>query len=354
MLHPVQPSCELALSWAMALQKDLIVGLCDPAMTPRKVTIRWATNLRPPVKDWIERFVNRQYRKKKIIEHMKVIAKLSVSEKQELINHFNEILSFTNAFVDGAVQPVMREIKDCPASPAVLALLEAFYELALRDLHLPVDANGDYGGSFSRDDYVRLHGDLNSPRICPFCDGELNRPQVEHWLGKAKYPALSCHPRNLLPTCYACNAVEKGTTPVINLGTSEPFSEWFHPYERQAFGRLKITVEPPKVKVEAKDLSDDKRVKNLDELLNLSDRWSQEYKHQKQDFLRQLRVRFRREALTQPRFLEEVNILEEAARESVYKAPHAILQSVILERVISYAEELAAWFDDTQAAIDES
>lgn len=351
MLHPVQPSCEVALSWAVELQKDLIVGLCDPAMVSSNVTSVWAASLRPTVAGWIERFVNRKYRDKKIIDHMKSIASKSTNEKQSILDHFNDNLSFATAFVNGGVQPTIKEIGNCPASAAVLALLEAFYELALRELHLPVDCNGNYGGSFSRNDYVRLHGEANSPRVCPLCDGEMNGAQVEHWLGKAKHPALSCHPRNLLPACYRCNVLEKGTKPVIDLGAIEPFAEWFHPYERQATGRLQITIEPPKVKIEAKDHSDARRVANLDKLLSLSALWSDEYVRQKQDFLRQLRKRFRRKVLSEQDLLEEVNLLEEIAVTDKGKKPHALLQMVILKRVGSCTKEFASWFDDIKAEI---
>lgn len=353
MLHPVQPSCEAALSWAVELQKDLIAGLCDPAMVPGNVTSEWAASLRPPVATWIKRFVNRKYRDRKIIDHMKSIASESANEKQCILEHFNDNLNFASGFVNDAAQPAMKEIGDCPASAAVLALLEAFYELALRELHLPVDCNSNYGDdkSFSRDDYVRLHGQANSPRVCPLCDGEMNGAQVEHWLGKAKHPALSCHPRNLLPACYRCNVLEKGTKPVINLGAVEPFGEWFHPYERQAAGRLQITIEPPKVKIEAKDHSDARRVANLDKLLSLSALWSNEYVSQKQDFLRQLRKRFRREMLSEQALLEEVNLLEEIAVTDKGKKPHALLQMVILKRVGSCTKEFASWFDDIKAEI---
>ncbi|WP_204138809.1 hypothetical protein [Halomicronema sp. CCY15110] len=352
MLHPVRPSCEGALSWAVELQKDILEGLCDSSMSSTDVTISWARSLRPDVADWVERFVNLKHRTYKIINHMKVIAGLSASDKQTILTYFHETLNFSTAFLDGANHPTIRQINDFPASASVLGLLEAFYEKALREISLPVDQDGNYGSEFDRDDYVRIHGEANFPRVCPLCDSPMKRAEVEHWLGKAKYPALSCHPRNLIPSCHDCNALEKSTTPPLDINSAEPFTNWFHPYERQAVGKVRILVVASSARLESIDTLDAVRAQNLDTLLGLSTLWSKECTPQKQRFQRELRKRFRRQTLSMPALQEEIQLLKEiASEEHKTVEPYALLQTAILERVLAFQDELSSWLDEVQAAI---
>ncbi|MHC1724458.1 MAG: HNH endonuclease signature motif containing protein [Syntrophobacteraceae bacterium] len=55
--------------------------------------------------------------------------------------------------------------------------------------------------------------------ICPYCDGEIGTPKLDHYLSKSHFPLLACSPWNLIPVCGSCNEVgAKGKRPAITLG----------------------------------------------------------------------------------------------------------------------------------------
>ncbi|MGK7932592.1 MAG: hypothetical protein AB4041_14330 [Microcystaceae cyanobacterium] len=53
-----------------------------------------------------------------------------------------------------------------------------------------------------RDSFDKVNTTLE---VCPTCDFEAIRDEVDHYLPKSIYPHLSCHPYNLMPICGACN-----------------------------------------------------------------------------------------------------------------------------------------------------
>ncbi|TDF35020.1 HNH endonuclease [Alteromonadaceae bacterium M269] len=73
-------------------------------------------------------------------------------------------------------------------------------------------------------DYLMMRAPL---RICPFC-GFGQATTLDHYLPKAKFPLLSVHPNNLIPSCADCN---KGKSAGIAV-TKEQQS--IHPYFDQA------------------------------------------------------------------------------------------------------------------------
>ncbi|QUI62693.1 hypothetical protein GSF04_09320 [Pseudoalteromonas sp. A22] len=69
-------------------------------------------------------------------------------------------------------------------------------------------------------DYLMMRAPL---RICPFCGfGQVDT--LDHYLPKAKFPLLSIHPNNLVPSCTPCN---KGKSAGIAASKNE---QSLHPY----------------------------------------------------------------------------------------------------------------------------
>ena len=73
--------------------------------------------------------------------------------------------------------------------------------------------------SFGRQDLLAAFKEANHHlRICAVCDetGYHTMPnyrifaQIDHYLPEGMYPHLACHPFNLIPICYYCNAMIKG------------------------------------------------------------------------------------------------------------------------------------------------
>ncbi len=109
---------------------------------------------------------------------------------------------------------------------------------------------------------------------------ESYRKQVEALVHRLadKLPLLSVCDNNLLPICGKCNSTSnKGEKPVHNNGS---FNDWFHPYLRHANGSLCLNYALLTMKVECKasQPADQPKVTNLDRLLNLSSRWTREFK----------------------------------------------------------------------------
>lgn len=59
---------------------------------------------------------------------------------------------------------------------------------------------------------------------CPYCAGIGAAETLDHYLPKARFPALSVHPLNLVPACYTCNKGAGADFPV------SPSLQPIHPY----------------------------------------------------------------------------------------------------------------------------
>lgn len=148
--------------------------------------------------------------------------------------------AFTESFDPTISSPQMlsdvQTLQEADLVSSLRILFEAFYEIALRD-GLPRDVWGNTGKSFDRARFVEMFKEENYGRVCPLCDGDMNGPEVDHWLPKSKYPALSCHPKNLVPVCNRCNSRAcKGEQFPLDIGDPRPFDNWFHPYDPRSRG----------------------------------------------------------------------------------------------------------------------
>jgi hypothetical protein len=173
-----------------------------------------------------------------------------------------------------------------PAWKAFKVLMESFYEKGLRSGlpylpdGTPVAAGGvNYAGFVQafRDAHSQ-NADPNARDVCVLCGGPLEMPQVDHWIAKSAFPLLSVCADNLLPICGKCNSTDnKGEKAVHSAGS---FSDWFHPYLRRANGALRLDYVLPElaVKCTAVQPTDQPKVDNLNQLLNLADRWTGEFK----------------------------------------------------------------------------
>ncbi|NYF58813.1 HNH endonuclease [Micromonospora purpureochromogenes] len=64
---------------------------------------------------------------------------------------------------------------------------------------------------------------LNATEVCPSC-GHYKPRTLDHYLPKARFPALAVDPSNLVPACRDCNFVKLSKTAV------QADHEGFHPY----------------------------------------------------------------------------------------------------------------------------
>ncbi len=314
--------------------------------------------LRPDCTAWLEKFARRSYKGTSLLSAMQTIASVSRSQKQRILRHFDNNQAFTESFDPTVRSPTEFSSVQTLGLDGIVSclstLLEAFYQIALQE-GLPIGTRGNTGRSFNRSQFVEIFKEENYGRVCPLCDGDMNGPEVDHWLPKSKYPALSCHPKNLMPVCHRCNSPEcKGEKSPLTLANHRPFEDWFHPYERPAHTNLSVKVTGSQISLVNADPRQQSRLNNLDSLLKLTPRWSEEYKLQAANYLRQFAGKVRRERTkpTPDEVLDAISEwLEEITAEGT-RMPHSIIRRVVLKQVnTAESPNFHAWLQHAEDAL---
>ena len=340
MLHPIKvPSCAPALQWLVQLQHDILAKLCASTTTKEVVTPEWIAAIRSTCHAWLKDFSQTRHKERELLSVMRTIANAPSSRKQEILSYVEKSLAFGESFDPTVTTPkipdAFRSLGIDEISVSLHILLEAFYEIALcRKKGLPVNSSGTTGGSFNRDQFVRVFQEENNDQVCPFCDGEMDGAEVDHWLPKSVYPALSCHPENLVPACGRCNRLKGKKLPLASNG-SRPFDEWFHPYRRPAYAGFSIQVSNThEVSLGSSDSQQQVRLNNFGRLINLQQRWSERYQSRKGAYLKQLADKVRRRRI-EAKAEDILNTIKEWLAEieaENTRQPHSIIRRAILER----------------------
>lgn len=290
MLKPIsQPFCGGALNACLELQMYLLRWLCNPSTAAADVT---QGNLVPPIvptqieANWLWRFLHG--RKQTRLDQAKLIAAMASDEKQALLDWADRVVALANQFQPTPLPwPTVSPAISAASWTAFKNLMEAFYERGLKS-GLPYKPDGTpvAAGGVCYADYVkafreahRLNSDPNAQEVCVLCGGPLGQtPEVDHWIAKSKFPLLSVCADNLLPICGECNStVNKGEKDVHTAGS---FSDWFHPYLRPGNSGIRINYVMPERAAHcvAIAIADQPKADHLDQLLNLSVRWTRKFK----------------------------------------------------------------------------
>lgn len=297
MLKPIHyVSCSPALAACQRLMQRFSLWLCEANVhaadiTPDNLKAQMPSQIEA---EWLWKFLNRKTEGGTLLQRSCDIANLNNPEKQGLANWINAVTNLAQHF----------EPTPPPALPfrypngwtsrntswtTFKNLLVAFYEAGFRE-GLPYRADGlptdiaieqvtyeKFVAEFRSTHKLDPHP--NSREICVLCGGKLGKPEVDHWLHKANFPLLSVCDNNLLPICADCNSGKdaKGQKPAHNNGD---FTDWFHPYLRHTDGALRLNYVLPDFAVKCTSASptDQTKVDNLDKLLNLTHRWTLEFK----------------------------------------------------------------------------
>jgi hypothetical protein len=275
--------------------------LCQPATTAVQVSQQ---GLQPPVlvtaveADWLWSLLQRSSSGQTLLSRAQILAALPAAQKAALASWVQSVSALPAHFQPGAaLWPVTRPLGSKQDWNVFKVLMESFYEKGFID-GLPYQADGTptAAGGVTYEDYVqafravhRLNPDPNAREVCVLCGGHLGEtPHVDHWVTRGAYPLLSVCADNLLLICSTCNqAPNKGQKPVHSGGS---FSDWFHPYLRPGNGSVQLNYVLPAFAVRSSAApADQPKVNNLDGLLNLSSRWTREFKAEyakQQDVLR--------------------------------------------------------------------
>lgn len=297
MLRPItRVPCWPGLVAGFDLQLTLARWLCDAATNPASVAEPQVRALHPhaAVQEWLWSFLHPRADQTRLLTAAILVASHTAAERLRLLAWLDIVANVGAQFHANPPQWTAPP-EDLPQWLAFKELMLAFYE-KLNNRGLPFDSNGNptAGSGVTYKQFVKEFLQDHSDCVCVVCGGYLGNVQVDHWIGKANYPALSIAPDNLLPMCHQCNeSPGKGTKPVFAVGAVHAFEDWFHPYHRSGHGRVRLQYEPQRfcVVTTAMYAADDERTSNLDKLIKLSDRWTREFKaeyRKKQKEFRQL------------------------------------------------------------------
>jgi len=310
MLKPIhRVTCSPALAACQQLMRRLALWLCDPQVSCASITqASLQANMGSAIEgDWLWHLLAGSTGKKALLDKAKRIADLPPAEKSGLRDWIQAVSAVAQYF--GPTPPAALPVK--PPNgwgvrderwTAFKDLMVAFYEEGLRG-GLPYAANGaataDAAMRVSYDQFVRefraahrLDPHPDAREVCVLCGGPLTIPAVDHWLAKGAFPLLAVCADNLLPICGECNSTQnKGQNDVHTGGA---FTDWFHPYHRHANGAIRLRYDEAAlgVHVESATPADAVKVQNLDDLLNLGQRWTREFKAEYRRLQREAQRRY--------------------------------------------------------------
>jgi len=292
MIKPIhRVACSPALAACQRLMQRFALWLCDPETTGAHISQQ---ELRPPVApsaieaNWLWDFLQRINDRQTLLSRAQTVAEMPVVQKTTLATWILTVTELVTQFQPVPTPwPTNRPIASESDWKAFKTLMEAFYEKGFRSglPYLP-DGTPTAVGGVSYADFVsafrsahRLNPAPGAREVCVLCSGPLgDTPHVDHWIIKSAFPVLSVCEDNMQLICSTCNeAPNKGDKPVYS---ACGFADWFHPYLRPGNGLLQINYVVPELSVRcsATTPADQPKVAKLDALLNLTSRWTREFK----------------------------------------------------------------------------
>lgn len=361
MLKPIhRVPCSPALAACQRLMRRFSLWLCDSDTTSGHISQQ---GLQPPVlasaieADWLWEFLQRVDDGQSLLSRAQSVANMPTAQKANLASWICSVSALTAQFQpEPTPWPITRPIPEA-AWRGFKVLMDAFYEKGFRSgLPFLADGTPTAARGITYKTYVedfrnehRFNPNADAHEVCVMCGDRLgDTPHVDHWITKSAFPLLSMCQDNLILMCGVCNeAPNKGEKPVHSAGN---FKNWFHPYLRPGNGALQLSYELPKIAVRCNTESpaDQPKADNLDALLNLTSRWTKEFKAKyfsHQDILiRRERRRIRREQArhTQGEIQSYIQQWQDDLNsgEPHYEVHHA------LGNALQEPNRLAAWFKE--------
>ncbi|MCZ6679176.1 MAG: HNH endonuclease signature motif containing protein [Candidatus Poribacteria bacterium] len=359
MLHKIRipETCRPYFEWIVELQRRLLTAICQA--TPDEIETEWIiAQLSDLDAKWVRTFCGRKDNisgvKRSMIDHMCTIASLPVDVKTKLIEEFDRDREFQKAFEGDTSHTYLSkltilEAEDSRIRQAVRGFFESFYDPNFypKQGYQILQVSGRlvrfdrdiFVGKFkaaNQGEAVRPLADLE---VCPMCDGNLGKPEVDHFYPKAHYPHLSCHYLNLVPICSNCNSRSyKGEKSPLTPKPDPPTVDWFHPYLRSAHDdTFEVQFERHNgrhVPVLFNSHSQiQKRIDNLNKLIKLEERWRQALSGIVKATIGDIRrvFRRRRKILGKEELCEQLQEWADSASEGFRLIPHAIVKRYYLQ-----------------------
>jgi hypothetical protein len=333
-----------------------LAWLCDP-ITDHAALVR--ANVPGPSAieaDWLWGFLNRESRKRPLLERAEVLAAMSGADKAALLAWGQTVADVARQFQPNPpAWPVQEPAIPGAAWTAFKELMLSFYEKGLNSgLPYATDGSVAAAGGVKYSDFVtdfritHRHpaANPNVEDVCALCGGPLGAtPEVDHWIAKPDFPLLSVCANNLVPICGDCNSTSnKGQKPVYG---PNGFVDWFHPYLRPGVGAIHMGYRVPELEItlSVADPADVLRAQNLDRLLNLSKRWTRKFKAgyaSQQDCLKRLEKKRLSNGQARHSHEEVKNFLENFRDGLPEYEPYYEVQQVLAQALLE-PTRLAAW-----------
>jgi hypothetical protein len=276
MLHPINPAAEVELRNVLAFQRRVLEFALLPGLTiplvRQEVNVHFGANA-----PWFWR--HRSLRAPVVALNALVRADQPLAA--QILAAFDNDLEFDQHTNDPAFAFACFALPE-PPRENVRALLETFYDILGSKGGFSSQLTGN--GPLTRNTLVAEFW-LGNPdlKVCPACDGpppertgDKIHAQCDHHFPVSKHPALSIHPRNLVPICTPCNEDINGD---LDANDRAHLSQMFLPYAREVFGPLrKQAVRDPRqglaVLFDDGGAANTPRIQSLNYILRLQERWT--------------------------------------------------------------------------------
>lgn len=355
-LHHVRlPKSAIHLFRIVVLQKRLLKALADPAIVPDAVDTAWLQQIWNNMDaEWVRKFCLGG--KDSILQPIKVIAGANVAAREVLYGEFCRQNKVSKMLADGGD---FTDLCDLPGYSVVLAasvekVFKRFYRLLSHNTGRQWPGYAFCGGRCItnrsyKDDFCAAYP---TRTVCPYCDGEIGAPELDHYYSKDSFPLLACSPWNLVPVCRSCNdmVTAKGDRPAMSLGPPRCTDDWLHPFFRPASPNVQIRLsgDPPDFvpQLHSPDGDEQIRLSNHTNLIrSLSTRWT----NNAAAYFDRLIGETQRAKQRMAKALTLKNIVEmrledhlESRRRNASSMIHAAVCQAVLDGRPGYIEEFAA------------
>ena len=296
MLHQINPpGCVNALKEIIQFQRQILVFACNSKIyfPPKKEEFQ--SKFGDEIGDWlwIKLLINKQDGTQektafcKGLEQVNNYIRVNPRKKRTIISAFDHDIKFDEAYNNPKFDFRYKTL-DTDIKKGLKILFTSFYT-ELMDSGFPPKTHS-LTEKLDRDYFISSFWQANSPNfcVCPACDGPRSDRRgtkifddADHFFPKKYYPFFSVHPSNLVPLCLSCNRSFKGERDPIDSTGKAPLINTFHPYGNQAINHINLIIQESLdtkdmlvVKVKEQDGTASRRVKSLNRVLTLEDRWS--------------------------------------------------------------------------------
>lgn len=249
-LHPVEPPpAARDLRRIVALVRVLLRRLSKHPSGSTIIDKIWLESVwKTQSIDWIKGFCRK--RKFSVLDPIRTLGDASPAFRTALYKEFCRQNRLRAVWNEGGVFNSLGSLPD-PTDELVKAtrqIMDRFYDF------LGVESKCGWNGyeftksrSIRKDHYGEAFQAANRLRlrVCPFCDGPNDLPELDHYYAKSISPLLIISPLNLVPICQKCNDATrggKGSKPTLTIGVARPADDWLHPFFNPASAKTVIEL----------------------------------------------------------------------------------------------------------------